>query len=200
MLTYLLIGINVAISFWAFSAFRKGVSAQRFLFTPSLAARGQNLEGAVLSQFSHADIGHLIFNMLTLYFFGPVVERLLGYHLLTIYFAAGIFALLLVFILRRANPEYRVLGASGSITGVLFASIVLNPSMSIYFIFIPVPIPSPVFAVIYLVMSTLLMSKGVGNVSHEAHLGGALTGLLLAAVLSPEGFGPLAERVRHLIP
>jgi membrane associated rhomboid family serine protease len=199
MLTYLLIGLNAAVSFWAFSAFKKGRDSQRFLFSPYQAAHGQNLPAALFSQFSHADLGHLFFNMLTLFFFGPVVERYLGYHLLTIYFAAGAAALLLVMIMRHANPEYRVLGASGSITGVLFASIVLDPNMSIYFLVIPVPIPSPAFAVLYLILSTLLMSKGVGNVSHEAHLGGALAGLMLGGWFSPAGFSPLLDRIQHIL-
>lgn len=200
MLTFFLLGLNVAVSLWAFSALGKGRDAGRFLFIPYAVARGRNLEGALLSQFAHADMGHLLFNMLTLFYFGPVVEGRLGFHMLTIYFAAGAVALLTVFLLRRNNPDYRVLGASGSITGVLFAAIVLVPSTSVYFMFLPIPIPAPIFAVVYLLLSTWLMSRGdLTRVSHEAHVGGAVTGLLLAGWLSPLGFAPLLERFRGLL-
>lgn len=199
MLTYLIMGLNAAVSFWAFSAFQKGVGHDRFLFTPSLAARGRNLEGFLLSQFSHADLGHLFFNMLTLYFFGPLVERHLGPHFLTIYVAAGCLANLAVFLIHRNNPGYRVLGASGAVTGILFAAIVLEPGMSISLLILPIPVPAPVFAVLYIGLSTFLMSRGdVANVSHEAHVGGALTGLALGALLSPGGLAPLIERIREL--
>jgi len=170
------------------------------MFSPHAAAAGRNLEGAFLSQFSHADLGHLVFNMLTLYFFGPVVEGHLGFHFFTIYFAAGIAALLAVFLLRKGDPDYRVLGASGSITGILFAAIVLLPDMAVRFLIIPFPIPAPVFAVIYLLLSTWLMSRGdLARISHEAHVGGALTGLLLGGVLAPRGFDPLMGRIRDLV-
>lgn len=201
MLFYLVIGVNLAISFWAFSAFQKGAGYQRFLFVPSLAFGGRNIEGFFLSQFSHADLGHLFFNMLTLWFFGPIVERWLGTHFLTLYLASGIFANLVVFAFRRNNPNYKVLGASGAITGILFAAIVLEPTMSISLLILPIPVPAPVFAVLYIGVSSFFMSRGdVANVSHEAHVGGALAGLVLGGLLAPSGFRPLLERIQDLLP
>lgn len=200
MLTYILIGLNVAVSLWGFSEMRKGLAFRKFLFMPFEVSKGRNLIGAVLSNFSHADPWHLIFNMLSLFFFGPVVERYLGIHFLTVYFGAGLAALTLIFILRRGNPQYRVLGASGSITGILFAAIVLKPDMSIYFMILPIPIPAPLFALIYILYSTFLLDRDVGNVSHEAHIGGAVTGFLLAGFLSPFGFSQVADRIHHLLP
>jgi membrane associated rhomboid family serine protease len=198
--TFFLLGLNIVISFWAFSWIRKGGNPDRFLFSPYSLARGRGADGALLSQFSHADLGHLVFNMLTLYYFGPVVEGYLGGHIFTVYFAAGLVALVIVFLIHRGDAGYRVLGASGSITGILFAAIILNPSMSVYFMFVPVPIPSPIFALLYLAMSTWLMSRGeLTRVSHEAHLGGAFTGLILGSLLSPYGFGPLLERFHGLL-
>lgn len=200
MLTYIIIALNAAVSFWGFSAFQKGRDYYRFLFVPSMAARGKNLEGFFLSQFSHADMGHLFFNMLTLFFFGPIVERHLGLNFLTIYLAAGTLANLAVFLIHRNNPDYKVLGASGAVTGALFAAIVLEPGMSISLLIVPIPVPAPVFAILYVALSTFLMSRGdVANVSHEAHIGGALTGLLLGAWLSPEGFRPLLDRIQEII-
>ncbi len=79
-ITYIIIAINVIISLWAFSNIKHPLVFRRHLFIPSEVAKGQNLIGILLSNFSHADIWHLIFNMMTLFFFGPVVEQYLGYH------------------------------------------------------------------------------------------------------------------------
>lgn len=200
MLVYLVMGLNVAISLWAFSAFKSGRDYYRFLFVPAWAARGRNLESVFLSQFSHADLGHLFFNMLTLFFFGPLVERMLGVHFLTLYFATGCFALLVVFLLRRKNPDYKVLGASGAVTGILFAAIVLDPTMRIGLLILPIMVPAPLFALLYLLLSSFWMSRGdMANISHEAHLGGAASGLALGGLLAPHGFGPLLESIRNLL-
>jgi membrane associated rhomboid family serine protease len=199
LITYAIIALNVAISLWAFSVQKNRGDFRRFVFAPFEAARGRNLAGIFLSHFSHADIWHLFFNMLTLYIFGRVVEAGLGIHMLTIYAASGLAATALIFLLRRNNPDYRVLGASGSVTGILFAAIVLNPEMSVYFLVIPVPIPAPLFAVLYIAYSTFLLDRQVGNVSHEAHIAGAVTGFLSAGLLYPYHFAPVIERVQRLL-
>jgi membrane associated rhomboid family serine protease len=199
ILTYLLIGLNVAISLYAFTRMNSG-AGDKFLFRPYEVSKGREYQGMVLSHFSHADGGHLIFNMLTLYFFGDDVEYGLGIpSMLLIYVAAGILSTLVVYNRHRSDPDYRCLGASDSITGILFAAIVLEPRNSIYFAFIPVPIPAPVFAIAYILLSTYFMQHGRGRLSHEAHLAGAFTGLLLAALLSPNGFGPLFDSIQSLL-
>ncbi|MGB5873876.1 MAG: rhomboid family intramembrane serine protease [Bacteroidota bacterium] len=201
MITILLILANLVVSLIAFSAFRQRRTDDRFLFIPAQVATGQNLKGMVLSHFSHADVGHLFFNMLTLYFFAPVVEQILGsFELLVIYCLSGVAATLLTFVMHRNNPRYRALGASGSVSGVILAAIVLYPSMSLYLFFLPIPIPGPVFAIGYIVISFFLARRQVGNIGHDAHIGGALAGLLLGAFLSPLGFGPLLQAFRELIP
>jgi membrane associated rhomboid family serine protease len=198
MLTYLLIGINVLVSFIGFSRMNRGDNM--FFFSPSEVSAGRNYQGMVLSHFAHADGGHLLFNMLTLYFFGPVVELDLGaLNMLLIYVSAGIFSTLFVYYLHRADPRYRALGASDSVTGIIFAAIVLMPGMDVFFFFVPFPIPAPLFAVGYIVLSTYLMRRGRGHISHEAHLAGAISGLLLAGWLAPEGFGPLLARIQNLL-
>lgn len=200
MVSYLLIGLNVMISLWAFSSTKQGI-ARRFLFVPNDVASGRNIQGMLLSNFAHADPGHLIFNMITLYYFGPVVEYVLGASgLLAIYTVAGACAALSIYILHRHNAGYRALGASGSISGVLFAAIVLQPGMSILFFLIPVPIPAPIFAVGYILLSTFLMRRGTGNISHEAHIGGAATGFLLAGILYGPGYQPLIDRILRFLP
>jgi membrane associated rhomboid family serine protease len=199
MLTYILIGINVLVSLIAFSRMNSVAGASMFFFSPNEVSKGRNYQGMILSHFAHADGGHLLFNMLTLYSFGPVVEEGLGtLYMLLIYVSAGFFSTLFVYYLHRADPKYRALGASDSVTGIIFAAIVLLPTMSVYFYFIPVGIPAPLFAVGYILISTFLMRRGGGHISHEAHIAGAISGLLLAGLLAPEGFGPLLETIRHL--
>ena len=190
--TYLLIAINVAISLIVFAIWSRPAGMRMGFFSPSEVAAGRGYPGMLLSHFSHADGGHLLFNMVTLYFFGPTVEYGLGtMNMLLIYVAAGILSTVVVYYRHRAEPEYRALGASDSITGILFAAIVLVPDSSIYFFLIPIPIPAPIFAVAYIVLSTYFMRRGGGQLSHEAHLAGAFAGLVLAGLLSPLGFGPL---------
>ena len=202
MLTYLLIGINVLISLIGFSRMNgmAGARAGMFFFSPSEVSAGENYEGLLLSHFAHADGSHLLFNMLTLYSFGPVVELDLGsLSMLLIYVSAGIVSTLFVYYLHRSDPRYRALGASDSVTGIIFAAIVLRPGMSVYFFYVPIPIPAPLFAVGYIVLSTYLMRRGGGHISHEAHIAGAISGLLLAGLLAPGGFGPLLGRIQNLL-
>src|SRR5262245_61687527 len=200
MLTYLLIGINVLVSLIGFSRMNTAQGSSSFFFSPSEVSAGRNYRGMVLSHFAHADSTHLLFNMLTLYFFGPVVELGLGaLSMLLIYVSAGIFSTLFVYYLHRADPKYRALGASDSVSGIIFAAIVLLPEMSVYFFFVPVPIPAPLFAVGYIVLSTYLMRRGGGHISHEAHLAGEISGLLIGGLLAPEGFGPLLHRIQNLL-
>jgi membrane associated rhomboid family serine protease len=200
MITIGLLGLNLVISLFAFAAFARRNNPDRFLFVPAQVARGENLTGMVLSQFSHADLGHFLFNMMTLYFFGPVLEYGLGeWEFLVVYVLAGAGSTLFVYLFKKNVPTYKSLGASGSISGVIFASIVVDPTINIYFFFVPVPIPGPVFAIGYLALSTYLMRRQTGRISHEAHIGGALAGFLLAGVLSSHGFNSLIDRVRDLI-
>jgi membrane associated rhomboid family serine protease len=200
MLTYLLIGINVLVSLIGFSRMNSASGGSRFFFCPNEVSAGRNYQGMLLSHFAHADSNHLFFNMLTLYFFGPVVELRLGaLGMLLIYVSAGIAATLFVYFLHRADPGYRALGASDSVTAIIFAAIVLLPGMSVYFFFVPVPIPAPLFGVGYIILSTYFMGRGGGHISHEAHVAGAISGFLLAGMLAPGGFGPLLHRIQDLL-
>jgi membrane associated rhomboid family serine protease len=199
MLTLILIAINVIVSLVGFSRMNSGRGSM-FFFSPSEVSAGRNYQGMLLSHFAHADGTHLLFNMLTLYSFGPVVEFGLGtLSMLLVYVSAGVFSTLFVYYMHRADPTYRALGASDSVAGIIFAAIVLRPEMSIYFFLIPVPIPAPLFAVGYIVLSTYLMRRGGGHISHEAHIAGAICGLLFAGLLAPAGFGPLVDTIRGLL-
>ncbi len=197
-ITLVLIAINVVISLVGFSA--TGAARERFVFAPYRVARGQNVEGMLLSHFSHADVGHLFVNMMGLYFLGPVIERRLGaWPFLLVYILSGAVATSAIYVIRKSDPRFRALGASGATSGVLFAAIVLQPEMSLSLMFLPIPVPAPVFAVLYIAFSSFFMGRQGERVCHEAHLGGAVAGLVMAAMLSPRGLGPLLHRVQQLI-
>jgi membrane associated rhomboid family serine protease len=202
--TYLLIAINVIVSLIAFPRMSTEAGSRTFLFSPIDVSTGRGYDkgyaGMILSHFSHADGAHLLFNMMTLFYFGPVVEEGLGPGLMLLIYAAGaVLSTLVVYYRHRNEPGYRSLGASDSVTAILFAAIVLLPGMSIGFILIPVPIPAPLFAIGYVVISTYLMQRGKGHISHEAHLAGAFVGLVLAGFLSPNGFEPLLRRFQWFL-
>lgn len=192
MATLLLIGLNLIITLLFF----RSADKPNFLYYPYQVARGHGTRGLFYSNFAHANWSHFFFNMLTLYFFAPVVlSGMGGFWLLMIYALSAVGADLAVFSLRRNDPGYACLGASGSVSGVLFAAIVLQPAMSLYMFFIPIPIPAPIFAIGYLALSFYLAKRGSDGISHEAHIGGAVTGFVLAALFSPGGLHPLMQRI-----
>jgi membrane associated rhomboid family serine protease len=111
---------------------------------------------------------------------------------LLIYVVAGLGSDLVVFALRRDDPSYRCLGASGSVFGIVMAAVVIDPTTSIVFLFVPVPIPGPVFMAIYGIVSTVLIARNQRDgISHEGHLGGAIAGLAVTVLLAPRGLSPL---------
>jgi membrane associated rhomboid family serine protease len=159
------------------------------LFRPYDVARGRRLYTLVTGGFVHADLPHLIFNMVTFWFFGVPLERLIGTGRFVALYA---FALLVSqagsFLKHRDNPEYRTLGASGAISGVLFASIVYLPTQSLMILPIPVPIPAPLYGIGYLAYSWWSARQDRGRINHDAHFGGAIAGLVFVALISPGAY------------
>lgn len=189
-----IIAVNVVVSLFGFRALRvEGGGGERFLFVPYQVARGENGLGMLLAHVSHGSWLHLGLNMFALYSFaGTVLEALGPARFLLIYVVAGIGSDLLVFALRKEDPSYRCLGASGSVFGIVMAAVVLDPTTSIMFVFVPVPIPGPVFMLGYAIVSVFLISRNRRDgISHEGHLGGALIGLAVTALLAPRGLDPL---------
>ena len=138
----------------------------------------------------HADAGHLIFNMLSLYFFGRSVEKVFislfdqnGKWLYLIMYASALLICLLPTYFKHKNDYYyRSLGASGAVSAVIFAGLTLFPGMEVMLFFIPIPIPGFVFGPLYLLISAWLDRRGGGNINHSAHFWGALYGVLFIAV------------------
>ena len=162
---------------------------EKMVLRPYRLVRNREYDRLITSGFVHADFAHLIFNMLTFYFFAFGLERSIGtVSFLALYFIGLIFSNTGSFFKHRNNPEYATLGASGAILAVLFASIVYRPEQKLFVFPIPVPIPAPLFAVGYLAYSYYAARNSKGRINHDAHIGGALTGLAFVAVTDPSAY------------
>lgn len=140
----------------------------------------------ISSGFLHVDIAHLVFNMLTLYFFAPVVLTFLGtVSFVMVYFGSLIFGSLLTMLFHKNDYSYRAVGASGAVTGVLYSVILLQPDMMLGLYFI-VPIPAYLFGILYLLYSIYGMRAKNDNIGHTAHFGGAVGGYLITLLRNPE--------------
>jgi membrane associated rhomboid family serine protease len=165
--------------------FRNRALEERFIFRPEGILAWKEYYRLVTGAFLHADFQHLAMNMLTLFLFGRTVEWRAGpLALLLIYFGAIIGGSLLSLYVHR-HHDYRAYGASGGVCGVVFAYILLFPGSSINPYFIPIAVPGWLYAIGYLLYSFYGMKQHRDDVGHDAHLGGAIIGLLIAAILNP---------------
>ena len=167
---------------------------QRSLFRPYWFLRRPEYDTIYMSGFVHADLGHLLFNMITFYFFAFPFERTVGtVAFLVLYFFGLVSSHACTYFSHREEPEYASLGASGAISAVLFAYIIYAPGMTLMILPLPVPIPAPLFAVAYVGYSYWAARHRRGRINHEAHLCGAISGIVFVAVTNPSAFGRLAQ-------
>jgi membrane associated rhomboid family serine protease len=136
--------------------------------------------------------------MMTFYFFGPPLERMIGtVPFVILYVLALILSEARTYIQHRDNPNYASLGASGAVSAILFASIVYFPTQSIFILPIPIPIPAPLFAVGYLAYSAYLARQGKDGINHTAHIDGAITGLLFVLITNGDTYQRLFRIIGH---
>ncbi|MCX7909745.1 MAG: rhomboid family intramembrane serine protease [Ignavibacteria bacterium] len=136
--------------------------------------------------FLHFDFIHLAFNAMTFYFFAPELETTIGSGLfLLLFLTSGIVSSLPSVFKNKNEPNYYSLGASGAIAGIIFSFILFYPTSRIYIFLIPIGIPSPIFAVIYLAYCIYASKDKSSKINHEAHFWGAVWGLVLTIILFP---------------
>ncbi|MDR2955721.1 MAG: rhomboid family intramembrane serine protease [Prevotella sp.] len=158
----------------------------RYKFNVGAILGNKQWDRLITSATLHGDYMHLIFNMLTLYFFSDVIILVLGlWQYLLIYFLAIIGGGLLSLWVHRKEYYYSAIGASGGVVGILFAAIAIFPDMQLGVMFI-LPMKGWIFGILYLAYSVYAMQTRQGNIGHDAHLGGAAIGLIMAIVLKPE--------------
>jgi len=185
IVTFLLIGVTVLVSWRAFGDQRL---FDRLVLWPSAIARQHQYERLITHGFIHADGTHLLFNMITLYFFGRAIERTFAPYIgplgfLLFYLSAIVVASLPTYLRHRHDIHYRSLGASGGVSAVLFAMIIISPWSMLFVAFIPMP--AVVFGMVYIGYSIWMDRRGGDHINHSAHLWGAGYGMLFTIVMEP---------------
>ncbi|PPU76309.1 MULTISPECIES: rhomboid family intramembrane serine protease [Xanthomonas] len=186
MITLILIAITGIVSWMAFNN-RK--LSDRLILWPPAVDKHRQYDRLVTYGFIHADLGHLVFNMVTLFFFGRVIENVmlqltgsvLTYPLF--YLAALVVSILPSYLKNQNNPNYLSLGASGAVSAVLFAFILLQPWTIILVLFIPAP--AIIYAVFYVGYSLWMDRRGGDRINHSAHLAGAAFGVMFMLIMEP---------------
>lgn len=180
--TIAILGANIIVSL---KGFNDTYFFDRYKFSIGAIKSGQK-ERMVTSGFLHVDVAHLFFNMFTLYFFANVVINWFGQtKFLIIYFISLLAGSLLALFFHKDEPYYSAVGASGAVTGILYAAILLQPDMRLALMFIPIPLPAYILGIGYLLYSIYGMKSRLGNIGHTAHFGGAIGGYLTTLIFMP---------------
>jgi len=186
MITLLLIAITCVLSWMAFS---RRQLLDRLILWPPAVNRHKQYDRLVTYGFIHADFTHLLFNMITLFFFGRAIENVVvhitgeSWIYPLFYLSALVVSVLPTYLKNKNNPNYFCLGASGVVSAILFAFILLRPWSMILVFFIP--IPAIVYAVLYVGYSLWMDKRGNDNINHNAHLAGAAFGVLFMFMMEP---------------
>ncbi len=187
-LILIIVILTVLISYQGFSNTN---FTEKSLFVPYRVKYNKEYYRIFSHIFIHADWTHLSFNMISLYFLGSFLEDQwyysfgvqANYYLVLLYFGGAIVATVWPYFRNAENPAYRSLGASGAVSAVIFAAMLWNPQLELYLMFIPIPIKAYVLAPLYLVFEYYSLKRGSSGIAHDAHIGGALFGILFVLLI-----------------
>ena len=188
MITIIIIAITAIVSYLAFNNNR---IVDKFIFYPP-AIKNKQWYRFITYGFLHADFSHLIFNMFALYLFGSEIETIFndvfgiglgGFLYVLLYLLGLIFSILPTWFKEKDNVHYRSLGASGAVSALVFAYILVYPMNFMGIIFIPIFLPAFIFGIIYVVTSIYLEKTQKGTVNHSAHVTGGLFGIVFMFVV-----------------
>jgi membrane associated rhomboid family serine protease len=179
--------------------FKSPKLVDRMLFRPYTLVRKNEWDRLITSGFVHMDGMHLVFNMLSFFFFAFTLERVIGTVSFLLLYVIGLaLSELGTWLKHRNNPQYASLGASGAVLAVMFAYIIYFPTSKLSLLILPIPIPAPLFAVLYLAYSWWQAKQNGGRVNHDAHFGGALVGIAFVFVTDPGAIGRFFEVLPYM--
>lgn len=189
MITLIIIFITSIISYMAFKDY---AMFNKYKMNAYMVHNKKDYVRLLSHGFLHADWSHLIFNMITLYFFGSQLEKYLASIssfpsvLYVFIYLSAIVAASVPSVFKHKNDSwYNSVGASGGVAAILFASILFNPMVGIYIFLIPLPIPGVIFGIAYLYYSHYMSRRGGDNINHEAHFVGAVYGFVVPILFEP---------------
>jgi membrane associated rhomboid family serine protease len=183
----ILIAIIIVTIFISYKGFNDISFFRKYDFHIGSIRSGEQIR-MISSGFLHADMGHLFFNMFTLYMFAPVVSGYFGYtSFFFIYIGSLVFGSLLTLLMHKNDNGYRAIGASGAVTGIIYSAILIQPDMMLGLFYI-IPIPAYLFGIGYLLYSIYGMKTKNDNIGHTAHFGGAIGGYLFTLIKEPSMF------------
>lgn len=191
----LIIAVTCVVSFMGFSNPRL---IDRLILWPPAISRSKEYWRLASCGLIHADVPHLAFNMITLYFFGGLMEQFYAHYVgeigYVLFYLGGLVVSCLPSYLRHQNDSsYRSLGASGAVSAVLFAYILLQPWTTILVFF--VPMPAIIYAVLYLGYTIYMDRQRSDHINHSAHLWGALYGIAVTLLIEPRVLGAFAQQL-----
>ncbi|PLX04744.1 MAG: rhomboid family intramembrane serine protease [Marinilabiliales bacterium] len=199
-ISIIIIAITVIISVLAFN---KLELFDKLKFNPYLIKEHKQWWRFLSHALLHSDWMHLLINMYVLYSFSSIVEdtyfNLFSYrgllYFVLLYVGGVLFSTVFDYSKQKSNPYYNAVGASGAVSAVVFSSILIFPGGSIFLFPIPFPIPSWVFGILYIVYSAYMGKKANDNIGHNAHLWGAIYGIVFTAVTIPNLVSGLLQRI-----
>lgn len=167
-------------------AFKDGNLKYRFMLNPPRVFKEKDWKPLFTSGLIHSDWWHLIFNMLAFYFFAFFLEIAIGHWQFAILYILSLLAGSLPSLIRHKDDSgYYTLGASGAISGVVFAAIMINPDTKLGLLFLPIEFPGWLFALLFVGVSLFASMRGGGKINHDGHLFGAIGGVLSLLLLHP---------------
>ncbi|GAB3951943.1 rhomboid family intramembrane serine protease [Spirosoma harenae] len=198
--TVIIIVVTVLISMAAWNNYSL---MDRWVMNPYQVARRGQYYRFVTSGFLHADWGHLIFNMISLYAFGGFIEQVFGalfglsspIYLIGFYLVAVVVSDIPTFLKHRNDVNYNSLGASGGVAAIIFAAILFRPLTPLYLFFIPIGIPGFIFGPLYLAYSYYESRRGTSGINHDAHIYGALFGIVFMILVYPPVLPSFFEQI-----